>query len=455
MRIRHKIPTIFNLSMVDVLCCALGCVILLWLVNFREAKRKALAAGETSVQLDEARSRLGVALDETADYRRRLAAAEGRLQETVTARDAAQAQSTALAKERLQLKDDLVLARGRAADLGKEITSLKTQMSAAEDKLAKKAIDFAALAKDKDAAAKQLESQQKLLKDKETLAQAAARAADDLAEKLRDNDARMKKVQLLADQVPKLQKEADGYREKLTGAEGRLSALQKELGEQRGLTDKAVQARLAAENRFAGIELTGRRVVFLVDMSGSMDYVDEKTRAPDKWLGVRQSLVKIARSLPQLEKYQVVLFSDQASFLFGNETRWLDYDPKTSPEKVLKALAAIKPQGNTNMYAAFEAAFRYRADGLDTIYLLSDGLPNIGAGLTLERSRSLSEVERSTILSQHVLRTLRSSWNRPATDRSRVRIHAVGFFYESPDVGAFLWALARENDGGFVGMSKP
>ena len=37
----------------------------------------------------------------------------------------------------------------------------------------------------------------------------------------------------------------------------------------------------------------------------------------------------------------------------------------------------------------------------------------------------------------------------------RVRINAVGFFYESPDVGAFLWALAREHDGSFVGMSKP
>src|SRR5262249_20239681 len=142
-------------------------------------------------------------------------------------------------------------------------------------------------------------------------------------------------------------------------------------------------------------------------------------------------------------------------FLAGNDDRWIDYDPKKSPEHVLKALAAIKPQGNTNMYAAFEAAFRFRADGLDAIYLLSDGLPNIGAGLTLERSRNLSEIERSTILSQHVLRTLRTSWNRPTVNQQKVRINAVGFFYESPDVGAFLWSLARENDGSFVGMSKP
>ena len=39
MRVRHRIPSIFNLSMVDVLCCSLGCVILLWLINLRDAKQ--------------------------------------------------------------------------------------------------------------------------------------------------------------------------------------------------------------------------------------------------------------------------------------------------------------------------------------------------------------------------------------------------------------------------------
>src|SRR5438309_7727374 len=38
MRVHHRVPSIFTLSMVDVLCCALGCVILLWLLNLREAK---------------------------------------------------------------------------------------------------------------------------------------------------------------------------------------------------------------------------------------------------------------------------------------------------------------------------------------------------------------------------------------------------------------------------------
>ena len=45
MRVRHRIPSIFNLSMVDVLCCALGCVILIWLINLRESKQHEEQAG--------------------------------------------------------------------------------------------------------------------------------------------------------------------------------------------------------------------------------------------------------------------------------------------------------------------------------------------------------------------------------------------------------------------------
>ena len=106
------------------------------------------------------------------------------------------------------------------------------------------------------------------------------------------------------------------------------------------------------------------------------------------------------------------------------------------------------------MYDAFDAAFRFRTAGLDTIYVLSDGLPNSGPGLTPEQT-TLKEIERSEILAKHIRNLLRRTWNRPLAGQPRVRINTIGFFYESPDVGAFLWALARENEGSFVGMSKP
>jgi hypothetical protein len=101
--------------------------------------------------------------------------------------------------------------------------------------------------------------------------------------------------------------------------------------DKRVLTDQVARARAVADNRFAGIALTGKRVVFLVDMSGSMELVDENTPSPEKWVGVRETLARVMRSLPDLEKFQVILFSTKATYLFGNEDRWLDFDPLTSP----------------------------------------------------------------------------------------------------------------------------
>src|SRR5271167_4689353 len=103
MRTRHRIPTIFNLSMVDVLCCALGCVILLWLLNFREAKRRAVVVKDTAARL--------------ADAEQEVLALKSDL-ETALAR------ASTVGRERDQGQRDLDAARTRLADI--------------EDRLAKK-----------------------------------------------------------------------------------------------------------------------------------------------------------------------------------------------------------------------------------------------------------------------------------------------------------------------------
>ena len=105
------------------------------------------------------------------------------------------------------------------------------------------------------------------------------------------------------------------------------------------------------------------------------------------------------------------------------------------------------------MYLAFQEAFRYRALGMDTIYIFSDGLPNAGEGLPA--NTKLTDLQRTEIVTKYLRQQIRTNWNRPMTNQAKVRINAVGFFFESPDVGAFLWALTREHDGSFVGMSRP
>jgi predicted nucleic acid-binding Zn-ribbon protein len=435
---RHRIPTIFNLSMVDVLCCALGCVILVWLLQMHEAKRLTESAGQTQAELDDAQLALRATTQDLEDTR----------------------------SQRDRLQSALASARSSLADQDQALAKLRLERAALEDRLTKKTKEQTDLAKDMTAARQRIAALDVLVREKETMARTTARTADDLAERLRDADARVRLLQAQADQLP-------GLREKLTTADTRMQSLEKDVAdrqkdlagagrtiasledEKRLLRDQVTRARTAMENRFAGITLTGKRVVFLVDMSGSMKLVEEHKPAPEKWVEVRQTLARVMRSLTELEKFQVILFGNQIRYPLGNSGEWQDYDALTSPGQVARALAAIEPKGNTDMYSAFEAAFRLRAAGLDTIYVFSDGLPNIGRPLTPQEEESLDEIKKSEKLSKYVRNMLKTTWNRPALGRPAVRINTIGFFYESPDVGAFLWALARENDGSFVGMSKP
>src|SRR5262245_6506707 len=107
---RHRIPTIFNLSMVDVLCCALGCVILLWLLNLRDAKQRAEAAGQTNELLARTRSQLSTSEEQASKLAAQLRGmTDERNRQVVRAEDAERAlaalqQQLAATEEQLALK---------------------------------------------------------------------------------------------------------------------------------------------------------------------------------------------------------------------------------------------------------------------------------------------------------------------------------------------------------------
>jgi hypothetical protein len=449
MRVHHRIPTIFNLSMVDMLCCALGCVIMLWLLNMRDARERSVAVNATSGRLQVVQA----ALDE----------AGGKLKSLADERDAAKDRVDLLQREGHSLVRDLAQAQQEADRLAKQLQSQTQRTRSASERAAMLARAQQGLNEDKRAAEEKIEALENLLSEKMTEAKGAARRVDELTVKLEEAQDRNKKFQEQAERLraqltaaenmaARLTLKSQGENTELSEASRTVERLQKE---NQALAAQVGRVRAAAENRFEGIELTGRKVLFLVDMSGSMELVDEKTPDPKKWTGVRDALVKIMRSLPDLQRFQVVLFSDNLQFPLGKEGEWIEFDLKKSPDAAFSAINRIKPKGSTNMHAAMEAAFKYRGQGLDTIYLFSDGLPNDGPGLSLEQANSLKENEREVVLARYIRNEMRRTWNREMFGQPKVRINTVGFFYESPDVGAFLWALARENEGGFVGMSKP
>lgn len=506
MRTRHRPPSFFNLSMVDILCCALGCMILLWLLNLREARQKSLQAGTTSEQLQATLAERDRALSRLATLERDLAVRQEELEKTLQLTAATQKKLSDTEDEVRKLTAALTQARGERdgerknlADLGKEMERLRLERDDLTDKLTRGALAYSELDKKLSATSKMVVDLENRLREKETLAELTSRQAKDLAEKLTaagdrgrtlQDDLKMldkaltQKTEELAatrrtlENLEKVKSvleldlksrdkdlgDARAFKQRWELAESRIRELTSEIESRRkdaveagrrveALQAEAVRFRTAAENRFEGITLTGRRVVFLVDMSGSMERIDRETPDATKWTGVRETLVKLLRSLPDVEKFQVLLFSEKVVYPLGQEGRWIDYDAKSSPERVNAAVAAVKPEGGTNMQIGLEATFAYRAQGLDTLYLLSDGLPNIGEGLPINAA-SLKEFERCEILSKHIRKKLKETWNRPQNG-SRVKINTIGFFYESPDVGAFLWAMARENEGSFVGMSRP
>src|SRR5438046_244355 len=113
MRTRHRMPMIFSLSMMDVFCCTLGCVILLWLINQREAMQRTRAASEAISQLTSTRATLAAADRDRDDLRRQLAGLRDDLDQSRQAADAARA--------------DLASARTRAADLSQQLAAARAE----------------------------------------------------------------------------------------------------------------------------------------------------------------------------------------------------------------------------------------------------------------------------------------------------------------------------------------
>jgi myosin heavy subunit len=562
MQIRHRVPTIFSIYMLDVICCALGCVILLWQVNQYEADLQTTAAkkaqgdyekaeaafqnvsteiGQLKTALDASRKKvveLSVALlavrserddalklaverqKENDKTKATLVVSEDLLKQlkfdfTKLKKDAKQVESDLQVK--LKLNDDL-LAKLALLEKDSKVSSsaLEAKSKLQEELLAKLA------AAQKDAKATTVELQNKTKLHEELLARLALsdkklsemtvevtqkqKLADEAAKKLQTQlalletaDAKNRKLEA---QLAELSNQGKDSTTKLSLTELRMKLMEQELernkkelaesgtrfkdllkshdtlskqllagvrdltevrtamltleSEKSKLLDKNRVLTSDAEQRFAGITLTGKSVVFLVDISGSMGMRDSKTEDKEKWPAACESIAKLMRSLPELERFQVILFNDRVQYLFGHEGKWLKFAGPETVGAVLDKLKTVTPKDGTNLYGAFQEAFRFRDDRLDTIYLFSDGLPNVGEGVPADQLAKLNDAQQTELLSKHLRQKLSLEWNPRIGNRPpRVRINAIGFFFESPEVGAFLWALAREHDGSFVGMSRP
>jgi len=133
---------------------------------------------------------------------------------------------------------------------------------------------------------------------------------------------------------------------------------------------------------YYGVKMHSDRLLFIVDLSGSMAFPWGEKTAKTRIGVAKRELVQAIQALDEMTLFNVIVFSDHVkAWRAKGETH-------ATKDAVASALRWIdktfeKPEGGTYMHAALEAAFSHNPQ-IDTIFLLTDGLATDGEPIVPE-----------------------------------------------------------------------
>jgi HEAT repeat protein len=140
---------------------------------------------------------------------------------------------------------------------------------------------------------------------------------------------------------------------------------------------RALKQASATKSTFYGVRIVSHRVIFIIDVSGSMNEPMHSS-----YLGkmgeprievAKRELSKCIDALDRDALFNMVVFS-------GGVDRWIDGGIAQSKEKAKTDaktfVSRLGAGGGTNLYGALEVAFSDK--DVDTIYIMSDGEPTNG-----------------------------------------------------------------------------
>lgn len=146
---------------------------------------------------------------------------------------------------------------------------------------------------------------------------------------------------------------------------------------QREKDEEARRLKQVSKATFFGIRIRSHRVIFILDVSGSMNELTRSTyvgKMGEPRIDVaKRELTRCIDALEQNSLFNLVVFSSGVD-------KWLPEgiaDSKGVNREEAKAyVAKLGANGGTNLYGSLQAAFEDK--DVDTIFVLSDGEPSVG-----------------------------------------------------------------------------
>ncbi|MGQ9591983.1 MAG: hypothetical protein ACUVYA_17010, partial [Planctomycetota bacterium] len=234
--------------------------------------------------------------------------------------------------------------------------------------------------------------------------------------------------------------------------------------------------------KFFGMEVRSSHALFIIDVSGSMTRVDARQRAgeepeeepgeasartgrtavakaarrgskPEPDFGepgkrtrmqrVKRQLYRMIERYPDGRDFALITFGSKVEVVYaakrGEALHPISMNPATRAEALEKILG-LTPSGLTRTDLAFETAFSF--EGIDTIYLLSDGFPQRDPNYP-----NLPPAERQKVVDELMHEIVEYVAQRNRAEGRRWEIHTFGF--PEAMLGNFLQVLARENYGNY------
>jgi Mg-chelatase subunit ChlD len=145
---------------------------------------------------------------------------------------------------------------------------------------------------------------------------------------------------------------------------------------------------------YHGVPVLSNRMVFVVDISGSMS---EVTGTESRMEQSKKELLRVLGQLGKDAQGNMIFFDDRIE-----AWRKMLVPIRQNLKEAQALVTRIAPRGSTNIFDALDAAFAHK--DADTIYLLSDGDPTNGR--IIDQDDILHEIRKMNRLRQIVIHTI-------------------------------------------------